>query len=124
MGYCIEHEEGNIEIKKENMGSIIKVLQDYFKSGNKLRWVDGNWDEDSTLEDIWWDLRYELLEFDEHYIISDFTGEKLGDDYKLLTIIAPYCEDGYLQFCGEDGKHFRFIIKDGKCEEKYAKISW
>jgi hypothetical protein len=126
MGYCISHEEGSIKIKKENMNRAINILREYIKSGNKLRWVNGDWfDEDTdTLEYIWEDLRYELEDDDEYYKIVEFTGEKLGDDDKIFELIAPYCEDGYLQFTGEDGEHFRFVIKDGKFAERWAKISW
>jgi hypothetical protein len=135
MGYCISHEEGSIKIKKENMKIILQTLSDYFKS-NTLRWVDGfdinevdlgedNEEDDlMTIEDIWSDLRYEIKEEDNYYIITDFLGEKYGDDDTLFKIIAPCCEDGFLQFSGEDGEHFRFIIKDGEFEEKYAEINW
>lgn len=123
MGYCISLEEGSIEIKKENMKNVISVLKSYLEN-NTLRWIDGNWDEDDGLEDIWHDLRYDLIKKDDYYEIIDFSGEKYGDDNKIFDMIAPYCEDGYLQFCGEDGEHFRFIIKDGKFKEKYADLSW
>jgi hypothetical protein len=144
MGYCISYEEGTIKIKKDNMKIILQTLSDYFKS-NTLRWVDGfdinevdfgetkeehSWDEDyeedelMSIEDIWSDLRYEIKEEDNFYIITDFLGEKYGDDDTFFKIIAPYCENGFLQFSGEDGEHFRFIIKDGVFEEKYAELSW
>lgn len=134
MGYCIEHEEGYIEIKKENMPKILQTLSDYFKGGGSLRWVDGfdiedmnsedEYDEPLTLNDIWDDLRYGIKEEDNFYIINDFVGEKYGDDNILFNMIAPYCEDGYFQFCGEDGDHFRFIIKDGEFKEKSANLDW
>lgn len=134
MGYCIYHEEGDIKIKKENMELVLKNLSDFFKNGGELRWVNGfniedmiAEDEDDdvlTLEEIWEDLRYTYKETDTYYIINDFYGEKLGDDLKLFQLIAEYCEDGFLQFNGEDGDHFRIVIKDGKAFEKWAELSW
>lgn len=126
MGYCISYEEGNIKIKKENMKIILQTLSDYFIS-NTLRWVDGfdinevdlgenkedtAWDDDyeeddlMTIEDIWANLRYDINEDDDYYIITDFLGEKYGDDDTFFQIIAPYCEDGYLQFSAEDGDYY------------------
>lgn len=135
MGYCIEKEEGQIKIKKENMIKALKTLSDYFTNGGQLRWVNGfdldevDFDEpieeyNDIIAEMWDDLRYGYTLTEDYYIIEDFYGEKLGEDDKLFNMIAPYCEDGYIQFCGEDGEHFRYIIKDGKFEEKYADISW
>lgn len=135
MGYCIYYEEGSIKIKKENMKELLQSLSDYFSYGEKLRWVNGFKIEDlnnaedeeereNIFNEIWDDLRYEVKEEDDYYIITNFLGEKYGDDDILFKLIAPYCEDGYLQFCGDEGEHFRFVIKDGEFEEKYADLSW
>lgn len=127
MGYCIYHEEGNIKFKKENMKKILNKLSDYFNNGGELRWVNGFniadiKDIDDVLGGIWEDLRYKIKGHGDYYIITDFIGDKLGDDDTLFKLIAPYCEDGYLQFCGEDGDHFRFVIENGNFKEKFAKI--
>lgn len=134
MGYCIELEEGSIKIKKENMESALKKLSNYFTSGGNLTWVNGfdikdmvaedEFDEPLELEEIWDDLRYGYEITETHYIINEFLGEKYGDDNKLFELIASYCEDGYLQFCGEDGDHFRFVIEDGKFSEKQSTLIW
>lgn len=121
MGYCIYSQEGSIKIKKENMNKLLETLSNYFKNGEELRWVNGFTmeDEELCLSDIWEDLRYSCNEEKNYYKIDEFIGEKYGDDDKLFTLIAPYCEDGYLQFYGEDGKIFRFVIKDGRFKETF-----
>ena len=154
MGYCIEKEEGSIKIKKENMKGLLQRLSDYFATGEDLRWCDSfkfddidltrfnvddesiaeehSWNEDYEEDDdkfsisqIWEEfLRYGIIEEDEYYVIVDFYGEKLGDDDIFFKLIAPYCEDGYFQFLGEDGDRFRYIVKDGKFDEKFATVSW
>lgn len=134
MGYCIELNKGDIKIKKENMELVLKTLSNYFQSGGNLRWVNGfnindmttedEYDEPLELGEIWDDLRYRYTETQSHYIINSFLGEKLGDDIKLFELIAEYCEDGYLQFDGEDGEHFRIVIKNGKAIEKWAELCW
>lgn len=125
MGYCINYEEGNIKIKKENMKLILDKLLDFFSNDGELRWVNGfDIKNIDNVVEVWEDLRYKITEDDNYYIITDFVGEKLGDDDKLFKLIAEYCEDGYLQFCGEDGEHFRFIIENGKFKEKIAGLSW
>lgn len=134
MGYCIYLEESNLKIKKDNMDKILNTLSDFFEGGESLRWVNGfniedmipenEYDKPLTLEEIWDDLRYIIKEDGDYYIIDEFDGEKLGDDLKLFQLIAKYCENGYLQFCGEDGDHFRIVIKDGEAYEKWAELSW
>ena len=143
MGYCIEKEEGRINIKKENMKPLLQMLSDYFKSGNELRWFDEfniddvnlesfdlkhydeNDDERMSISQVFGEyLRYGLTQDNEYYTIVDFYGEKLGDDDIFFKLIAPYCEDGYIQFLGEDGDRFRYVIKNGEFEEKYATLSW
>lgn len=133
MGYCVWSEESTISIKKENMQPLLQMLSDYFKS-RELRWVDGfdiedmfsdeDDDEPLTLENIWEDLRYEYTETDTHYIINEFLGEKLGDDFEFFELIAPFCEDGYIQFNGEDGEKWRYVIQNKECKEVYPTISW
>ncbi|WP_346938235.1 hypothetical protein [uncultured Clostridium sp.] len=116
------------------MKLILNKLSDFFKT-EQFRWVNGfniedmtaKEDDDETpleLEEIWNDLRYEIQEKDDYYIIVDFLGEKLGDDLKLFNLIAEYCEDGYIEFTGEDGERFRFVIKGNKAFEQYPDISW
>ena len=154
MGYCIGKEEGSIKIKKENMKGLLQRLSEYFATGEDLRWCDSfkfddidltrfNVDDESIVEEHSWNedyednddkfsisqiweecLRYGIIEEDESYVIVDFYGEKLGDDDKFFKLIAPYCEDGYFQFLGEDGDRFRYIIRDGLFYEKYATVSW
>lgn len=134
MGYCVYLEESTLKFKKDNMDKILNKLSDFFKNGGELRWVNGfniedmipedDDDEPLTLEEIWDDLRYILKVKDGYYIIDEFYGEKLGDDLRLFQLIAEYFEDGYLQFCGEDGDHFRIVIEDGKACEKWPELSW
>ena len=134
MGYCIDYEEGKIRLTNENMKKALKVL-----SGKKIRWCNGfdyenidfsdneevnNYNYDSmSVYDVWEDLRYDVDYIDDSWYICGFLGEKYGSDDELFNLIAPYCEDGYIQFCGEDGEHFRFVIKDGKFEEVHAKLN-
>lgn len=134
MGYCVYMEECTIKFRKENMENILQKLSNYFKT-DSLRWVNGfniedmiskEDDEDTPLEleEIWDDLRYEIQEQDGYYIVVDFLGEKLGDDFKFFNLMAEYCEDGYIEFTGEDGERFRFVIKGNKAFEQYPNISW
>ena len=134
MGYCIYLEESTIKIKKDNMAKILETISDFFKSGGDLRWVNyfkiedmlstDEDDEPVTLEEVWENLRYIIKEEDDYYMIDEFYGEKLGDDLKLFQLIGKYCENGYLQFCGDDGEHFRIVIEDGEANEKWARLSW
>lgn len=127
MGYYIEFMEGNIKIKKENMKPLLETVVKYFEDGNNLRFVDSfdkEYIESTNIRDIWCNLRYRVIEENDYYVITNFLGEKYGSDCSLFDIIAHYCEDGYLQFRGEEGGMFRFVIKDNKFKEVYPELSW
>jgi hypothetical protein len=39
--------------------------------------------------------------------------------------IAPYVEENsYIEMVGEDGDRWRWVFKNGKCEEKYPEVIW
>lgn len=125
MGYCVRMNESTIKIKYEYSDNIIDVLQKYIKD-NDLPWID-YYDvmESYTLPMIMESIRYVLTPINDYeYEIDYFTGEKLGDDFKLFAQIAPYIEDGYIEYQGEDGDLWRYVFKDGKVREVYPKIVW
>lgn len=125
MGYCICYEQGEIDIKKEKMPLVLEALKKLGeKFDNELRYASITISDNLSIETIFENLRYEIVEYDDHYTIGNFYGEKYGDDEEIFKAIAPYCEDGYLQFVGEDGDHFRFYIDDGTFREKYARLVW
>ena len=60
------------------------------------------------------EFRYEP-NFNKDGDITDlcFTGEKLGDDEELFTLIAPYIESGsFLQFSGEENCNWRWCFEN------------
>ena len=131
MGYCIKLEEGQIKLSKENMKKALKELSKHsfiwcddfyyenivFEHESKSCWEETD-EEEITVEEVWDGLRYEVEYKNCYWIINEFNGEKLGDDEYIFNLIAPYCEDGYLQYLGEDGERWRYVITDRKCETK------
>ena len=133
MGYCIELIEKNFKIKPNCEVELINKIKEFcknFKGYNgdgKITWVDKNSVlESNSLEEIFDEFRYPLTKLDDgSYDIDYFSGEKLGDDYSFFFTIAPFVEDGsYIEMLGEDGDKWRWIFKDGKCNEKYPKVEW
>lgn len=129
MGYCIELEESTISITKENAIKMMDMLSDYIPSHKvDWRWVNEKYVTDLckeyNFEEVTEELRYPMYEEDGLYKIDYFSGEKLGDDYDLFRLIAPYINDGYIEMSGEDAERWRWIFKDGKCEEKIPEIVW
>lgn len=138
MGYCVDMEESTLSIKKENIKEVMKIIakldlswcdrfdEEQINYNLGLKYSVDLDDEMYSLQDIWEDnLRFSLRETEDYYIISDFLGEKLGDEYELFNAIAKYCkEDSYIEFYGEDGARFRYLIKNEKCEEQHQKLIW
>ena len=139
MGYCIEFEECNIKISEENMKEALKVLSnksfcwcdrfnyeeiDFDNINNNCEDVNEDNYDSISVYDAWEQLRYDIKYEDGYWNIVDFFGEKLGDEDEIFKLIAPYCEDGYIQFLGEDGDRFRYCIENKKYKFKVPTITW
>ena len=54
-----------------------------------------------------------------------FEGENLGDDTIFFSEIAPYVEEGsYVQMHGEDGDIWRWVFRNGMCQNLSAELSF
>lgn len=129
MGYCIELEKSTISVTKENAIKMMDMLADYIPNHKvDWRWVNEKYVaelcKEHNFEEATEELRYPMYEEDGVYKIDYFAGEKLGDDYDLFSLIAPYISDGYIEMSGEDADRWRWIFKDGKFEEKHPKLDW
>ena len=129
MGYCIELEKSTISVTKENAIQMMDMLAGYIPNHKAdWRWINEKYLADlckeHNFEEVTEELRYPMYEEDGIYKIDYFSGEKLGDDYEMFKLIAPYINDGYIEMSGEDAERWRWIFKDGKCEEKFPKIKW
>lgn len=125
MGYCVSMNESTIKIKHENVENILKTLGNY-ASTRDFYYVDSC--KVMMAEDIFEimrAIRYEvILKSNDGYEIDYFIGEKLGDDFKIFTQIAPYIEDGYIEYQGEDGDLWRYVFKDGEVNVVYPTLIW
>lgn len=52
--------------------------------------------------------------------------DKLGfNEEAMFECIAPFVKSGsFLEMCGEDGEHWRWVFSDGKFKTIRAKITW
>lgn len=120
MGYCIEMIDSSFKIKKENAQLALDSLKDFCRNNPYLKWVSN--DTVIHSEDIveaFDEIRYPLIT-DENgdYVIEYFSGEKYGNCENIFNSMAEYIEEGsYVDFEGEDGCKFRFLISNGMCKE-------
>jgi len=50
---------------------------------------------------------------------------KVGQEELLLAVSAPFCAEGsYIEFRGEDGAEWRYIVEDGKMKRSEATTTW
>ena len=55
----------------------------------------------------------------------EFQGGTLRDDFEMFQKIAPFVRDGsFLEMTGEDGALWRWVFKDGECQEINAVVTW
>lgn len=79
-----------------------------------------------TLEEMFDEFGFYMYlnESNDTYKI-EFSREKLDEfEEELFKCIAPYVNDGYLEYLGEDGEKWRYVFKDGVCKEIYPRVEW
>lgn len=127
MGYCVEIEESTISFDKDKIDKLMdKVKRDFREDKIEGRWIDKNEViEAEDVEEFFDALRLAIYEHRSMYKIDYLSGEKLdGCELQLYNSMAEFVDDGYIEYLGEDGERWRYVFKDGKCEEVYPKVSW
>lgn len=136
MGYCMSQQECQFFIAKKDCKKALRAIKDLAKKkdqrsgwgpeGTHFAWVDNDFVESKTLEDILakWRWRPEFNK-EGDLVFLDFEGEKSGDDFILFQALAPYVKDGsYIQMSGENNVFWRWVFQRGEVEEQYAEITW
>lgn len=122
MGYCVSMSDCDFKIKQENIINAITAIGKYLDEGNNLRWISkgGFWDFFDNPAELFESMDYTLeLDANKDYIITDFYGEKLGDEHIWMDLIAPYVEKGsWIKMYGEDGHNWTWIFDGEHMVEK------
>ena len=131
MGWCMSQEDSSFEIKRENFDDCLKAIKHLIEDNADCHWM---WKDINkvlktnnlvtALSNLWgWEFEYD--EESEGITGIAFHGEKIGDEQLIFDAIAPFVEENsFIEMTGDDATHWRWIFKDGKCEERDAKISW
>lgn len=128
MGYCISVDCDNFSFDNYKADEVLVAIKNGIIDAKitEERWIDFNvLLKAETVEEAFEELRFELYEKDNKYKIDYFSGEKLaGWELEVFQCIAPYIDDGYLEYIGEDGEQWRYIFKNGECREVYPSITY
>lgn len=128
MGYCIDVNRGTFSFDVSKSNDVLQSIKDGIKNAKitEERWISFDILLNSeTIEEAFEELRFELCIDNDKYKIDYFSGEKFaGYEEQLFKCIAPYVNDGYLEYLGEDGDKWRYVFKNGECKEVYPKIIW
>ncbi len=129
MGYCVSMEI-NVRIHESNEKLVFKIFKDLKKDEKKLAgggsssgekwysWVDVDFADKEDVIFSFDKWRYEVEKEGEYYVVSYFSGEKLGQDALLWERMAPAIEDGSVIECqGEDGCLWKWVFNHGKMKE-------
>ena len=124
MGYYIELEDvKGLKFYNESCSDIICDIKDWAKNKEHLMWMNKSdlmkCVDIVSLFDI---LRYEITYHDigRMYEITDFYGQKLGQDKEIFEILAKYLKDGYIKWEGEDGDILTLKIDKHKMTEEWT----
>lgn len=133
MGYYVSYQHGNAKFsikKKDEVLQAIKNLHGketiHDASGRHFSWINNDFYKINDIEKMFSEWRWGL-EIDatgSYFVITEFLGEKLGDDDIFFECIAPYMEDGYIEMCGEDSQLWRWVFQNGTVKEISPNISW
>lgn len=130
MGYCVTIEIDNIVIPSDKVAEALKSINKLHEPQNLNRYASGGsskgerWYSFTNLgnppfEDLveafdGWRYEAEQLENGD-VILTEFNGEKLGDDVYLYQVIAPYVAGkGKISISGEDGGKWSYDFADGE----------
>lgn len=125
MGYCIEQIRcTNFLLKKENISKALEGIRAL--KGQKLEWIDSNFWESKTLQEVLYNCRWSSEEHNKSKDIISlyFEGQKLGSDFIILKAIAPFVEYGEIEMQGEDGSRWLWKFSNGSVEELTARITY
>ena len=139
VGYCIDMEV-NVKIplsKEKEIKQAFKNLEDRtqkngsggtYSPGKVVKhysWVDHGFSKLDTVEEMFEEWRYEVIQENEFYVIKYWTGEKIGDDDQLWKEMASLVDPNSVIECrGEDGAHWKYTFKKNKFEEIYGKVTY
>lgn len=127
MGYYVEITESTVQFKKEKLDQLMETVKSAFKNG---KISDGWFDEKEVLNAKTPDKFFEALYFyvsetETSYKIDCLMNEKAhGNELKLYETMAPFADNGYLEYLGEKGERWRYVFKNGHCTIVEPKIIW
>jgi hypothetical protein len=119
MGYYIEMDITNLLIKQANIKPCLAAINALFPVSENSRyhyaWVNnpptGSFNTLTEALDEW---RYKTEENNDDIAVTNFTGEKLGDDEILYKAIAPFIESSAkIVITGEDDCKWEYIFTNG-----------
>lgn len=121
MGYEIEQNELNVKIPKSKRTELLAVFKQLREKRDQLgsvsrgggtkvyKWAD-EFEYSENLTEMFEAFRYVLREEGEFYVIDEFEGDKIGDDYTLWKYLKPLVtEDSTCTFYGEDHAELDFL---------------
>jgi len=126
MGYYIYQKDCSFFISEKDY---VKVCDDLSKKIGKreLNWIDNgqlieackNYNIEDVFDVCRWSIEEDVREEGPGIYNLFFEGEKLGDDYFIFKIIAPYVKSGsYIDMIGENRETWRWSFINGKIIEE------
>jgi len=157
MGYCVDMDIANVFIDADKVSDCLNAINDMFTDENLsdngsggeygphitkdtpikekifYSWVNtpenGKFD---TLKEALDEWRYACEVYEDGSVqITYFHGEKLGDDFQLMEVIAPFVQgEVKTQSCaeidcrGEDGCLWQWKFENGSVKERHGSVSY
>ena len=104
---------GEIQLKEENFQKFVSDANEVLEIGctsieELILWMGFEYYNDTDIEGTIYELHFDNKYRD--YEMEDFT-----------EVLAKYT-NGYIEFHGEDGTYWKFVMKDGVAKEMYGSV--
>ena len=126
MGYYIYTTESTAKIKLSNIDKAVETFKEWQRNNPRLGFTTiDDILSSKNIKELLNSLRYDCTIDFEYVYITDFIGEKYGEELTIHKVLAPFIEDnGYIEYRGEDGDIWRHIFKNGKASEIHPTMVW
>jgi hypothetical protein len=125
MGYCMYvNTIENVKFKVEDAAKVLKAIQNLTgqetiedSSGKHFSWVKNNFATITDLGLMFKVWRWPIEKKGPYYHITEFIGEKAGDELEFFDAIAPFMSNGRITMMGEDHAYFGWEFKNKSVTE-------
>ena len=113
MGTCVTMEFYDVEIPKDKIPQAAQILTDM--DTRIYSWIRQRYSRTGDIRQMLREWRYETeYDVNSNIVITEFTGEKIGDDDLLWRALAPCLKNWSFITLDMEGEHYKWEFDNGQ----------